>query len=485
MKRLLLGLTVVLFSTQVALGKQKAATLDAAAASGANAAASATETQARMNAMEEMLEANQEQMAEFRAEIKALKEELEAQLPSGHPNASAVAAAVVTTAPAAAGPIAVGPNPIIAAPVVAEEVPVTISNSPGAPLPLEGPNAMPTQTIAGSQALNNVVESIMPGVKLSGVIWLYDYQPFGLGGVHPDLNLYGFHLMLDRDEGRLGFHIEYRMRTTPLRSYFPGPTWAEEAYMKVHVPFGTVKVGEIFKQYGIFTDYSFYGGLPYFDGLKYDPEWGASYEGDNKINDWLSLQHDVQYFRTDARINGSEPGNDVVSDPNSQRRNEFVARVVPRFKLADKVYLAVGPSFERGQETHSSAATNDYWRMGGEATLDVGGMKLYGEVITQNYSGPSFQYLPKVTYATVGVNGNITPWLSAHFNYGQGVYAPQIQNGEPVFRGKAQIIQPGLVFALRKGFSLYTEYTYWPLRPTPGVVNLYDRSLNTELYIAF
>ena len=321
----------------------------------------------------------------------------------------------------------------------------------------------------------------MPGLKISGVVWLYDYQPFGLAGVHPDFNLYGFHLMLDRDTGRLGFHVEYRMRTTPLRSFFPGPTWAEEAYMKVHVPFGIVKVGEMFKQYGIFTDYSFYGGLPYFDGLKYDPEWGVSYEGDNKINDWLSLQHDVQYFRTDARVNGSEPGRDVVSDPNAQRRNEFVARVVLRFKLADKVYLAVGPTFERGQVTHTTFATNDYWRSSGEATLDVSGVKLYGEVIMQNFSGPSFAYLPKVTYATVGLNTNITPWLSTHINYGQGTYSPT--NGVP--RGKEQLIQPGVVFTLGKGFAIYTEYTYWPLRPAPSVVNLFDRSLNTELYIAF
>jgi hypothetical protein len=480
MKRLLLGCTMILFAAQIVFAQQAPASLDAAApAAGAKAVVSMAEMQAQMNAMAELLQANQEQMAEFRAEIKELKEELGTQRGSGAANALAAA----TPGSHAAVPTAVGP---VAAPTeVAERVPVTISNSPGAPLPLEGPNGVPQTGGPASAKLDQMVESVMPGLKMSGVVWLYDYQPFGLAGTHPDFNLYGFHLMLDRDTGRLGFHVEYRMRTTPLRSFFPGPTWAEEAYMKVHVPFGTVKVGEIFKQYGIFTDYSFYGGLPYFDGLKYDPEWGVSYDGDNKINDWLSLQHDVQYFRTDARVNGSEPGRDAVSDPNAQRRNEFVARVVPRFKLADKVYLAVGPSFERGQVTHTAFATNDYWRTGGEATLDVGGVKLYGEVIMQNFNGPSFAYLPKVTYTTVGVNTNITPWLSTHINYGQGVYSPTAQEGEPLLRGKEQIIQPGLVFTLGKGFAIYTEYTYWPLRPTPGTVNLFDRSLNTELYIAF
>jgi hypothetical protein len=332
----------------------------------------------------------------------------------------------------------------------------------------------------------------MPGVKLSGVVWLYDYQPFALPGPREDFNLYGAHLMLDRDVGVVGFHVEYRMRTDKLRPFFTSPDWAQQAYMDVHVPFGVVKAGEIYKQFGIFTDYSFYGGLTYFDGIKYDPEWGVSYEGSNKLTDRISLDHDVQFFRN-SQINGSLEGRDVVSDPNAHRENEFVARVVPRFQLTDKIYLAVGPSFERGQVTHTVAGTflptNDYWRVGGEATLDVGTFKLYGEVIRQNYSGPFYAYLPKVTYATVGINSNIyhIPWLSTHINYGQGNYTtPEGSVGVyGVPRGKEQMIQPGLVFTLGKGYAIYEEYNYWLQKPVPGTANLFDRSLNTELYISF
>src|SRR5262249_5799289 len=147
-------------------------------------------------------------------------------------------------------------------------------------------------------------------------------------------------------------------------------------------------------------------------------------------SNWLSLQHDIQYFRADARVNGSEPGRDVVSDPNARRRNEFVARVVPKFKLAGKTYLSVRPSFERGQATHTAFATNDYCRSVREATLDIAGVKLFGEVIRKNFNGPSFAYLPKATYATAGLNTNITPWLSTHINYGQGVYSPTVQSNK-------------------------------------------------------
>jgi hypothetical protein len=469
MKRILLSLAIALCATQMVFAQQKPASLTSDTEAGANATVSMTEMQEQMNSMAATLQANQEQMAELRAEIKELK------------------AMVNTANRAAEAPPGAPANVVVAQPPAESITPTTGATAPTASVASAAggdPDPHAPQTAGPVTApLNNMVESVMPGLKISGVVWLYSYEPLGLPGSNPSFDLYGLHLMLDRHtDGPIGFHVEYRLRTTKLRSFFTGPTWAQQAYMDVKVPGGTLKLGEVYKQYGIFTDYSFYGGLPYFDGLKYDPEWGASYEGDNKLTDRVSLAHDIQYFRTDARVNGSEPGRDVVSDPTAHRLNEFVARVVPTVKLTDKIALGVGPSFEVGQVIHTAAATNDYWRFGGEATLDVGPVKLYGEVIRQNFNGPSFAYLPKVTYATVGLNSNITPWLSTHINFGQGNYSPGA--GLPV-RGQEQIIQPGLVFNLAKGYAIYTEYTYWPLHPTPGVTNFFDRSFNTVFYIAF
>jgi hypothetical protein len=144
MKRLLLGFTIVLFSTQAALGQQKTAALDAAPASGANGATSTIEMQDQMNAMEEMLQANQEQMVEFRTEIKELKAELDAQLTRGHRNALTAA----TPVSAAIGPTVAGPSVVATVPEVAKD-PVTISGSAGAPLPPEGPNGVPQTGGAG------------------------------------------------------------------------------------------------------------------------------------------------------------------------------------------------------------------------------------------------------------------------------------------------------------------------------------------------
>ena len=446
------------------------------------------ELKQQLKEQQQKVELLEEQM-KGQTDARAVSSAAPAALTASTPSIGLAAPPIATPSPAA---VAAASSSSAAPTAVLSSAPVTISSLPGSPAPAAGPNGVPQTEVAGSAGLDRMVESVMPGVKLSGVIWLYDYQPFALPGTREDFNLYGVHLMLDRDTGRVGFHVEYRMRTDKLRPFFTGPDWAQQAYMDVHVPYGIVKAGEVYKQFGIFTDYSFYGGLTYFDGIKYDPEWGVSYEGSNKLDDRVSLDHDIQFFRN-SQINGSLEGRDVVSDPTSHRENEFVARVVPRFQLADKIYFAIGPSFERGQVTHTVAGTflptNDYWRTGVEATLDLGPTKLYGEVIRQNYNGPFYAYLPKVTYGTVGINTPIyhLPWLSTHINYGQGDYFTPAGDVGPygVPRGKEQIIQPGLVFTLGKGYAIYEEYNYWLQKPTPGTAALFDRSLNTELYIAF
>lgn len=435
-------------------------------------AASMLAMEERLNWMEENLRAYQDEVQRLRAEIQTLRESFavntaENQPAEGDEEGPAYLTAAVSTKSATAN-AAVPANPV-AAP------------DPAAPSP---------QTSGPSSALEKMVESVMPGLKMSGVIWLYDYKPFSLPGTRSNFDLYGLHLKLDRDTGPVGFHVEYRMRTTKLRSFFPSPTWLQEGYLKFKVPGGTLKAGEIYKQFGIFTDYAFYGGLPYFDGIKYNPEWGVSYEGTNRISERVSLEHDLQYFRTDSRINGSITGNDIVSDPTGRRRNEFVARFVPHLKLSDTVGFSFGPSFEVGQVSRQSVDVSSYWRVGGEATLDIGPAKFYGEVIKQNYDydqgklarnpGISSYYadLPKVTYSTIGLNVPFNRWVSTHINYGQGNY-------DTPGRRKEYMMQPGLVFTLGDGYAVYVEYEYWVRRAGPSNKSFFDRSLNTAFYISF
>lgn len=446
----------------------------APAAAPATPAASMLAMEERLNWMEENLRAYQDEVQRLRSEMQTLK-------------ASFAVEALEKDNPEVAGTAA---PPYLTAAVSTEAAPASVAPPATSPSAAPDPAAPTPQTPGPASGMERMVQSIMPGLKMSGVIWLYDYKPFSLPGTRSNFDLYGLHLKFDRDEGPVGFHVEYRMRTTKLRSFFPSPTWLQEGYLKFKVPGGTLKAGAIYKQFGIFTDYAFYGGLPYFDGIKYNPEWGASYEGTNQLSERVSLEHDLQYFRTDARVNGSIAGNDIVSDPTGRRRNEFVARLVPHLQLTDQVAFSFGPSFEVGQVSRQAVDVSSYWRIGGEATLDVGPAKFFGEVIKQNYDydqaklaanpGISSYYadLPKVTYTTLGMNVPFNRWVSTHINYGQGNY-------DTPGRRKEYMMQPGLVFTLGDGYAVYLEYQYWIRKAGPNAKSFFDRSLNTAFYISF
>lgn len=359
-----------------------------------------------------------------------------------------------------------------------------IANKTPEPVPAEtsvAKNSVPGSPVEpksdqDSKSKSTIVESVLPGVKLSGNVLLYAYSPFRLEGAKPSFDLYSAGVNLDRETDKLGFHIEFRFRSTKFRPFFDGSSWVQEAYVKSKVPGGTIKIGRIYKQLGIFSDYSFYGDLPYFDGLKYNPEWGASYEGENKINSRLSFQHFVQFFRTDSRNNGSLFGRDVVSDPNSRRRNEVVLRGVPKIQLSEKASLAIGGTFERGQVSRLLEKNNNtYRRTAAEATLTIGQATLFSEVIRQKFDGTRFADLPNVTYTNVGGNYDFKKF-SVHVNYSQGNY-------DSPGRRKESIIQPGFVVPLGKGFSLYNEYNYWVT--DGGRRSIFDRSMNTVLIFSF
>jgi hypothetical protein len=356
---------------------------------------------------------------------------------------------------------------------LSEEVRVLRASPAGTVEPTAGASIeRPQAPAAERREEKNAVESVLPGVKLGGTVWLYSYNPFRVAGARSSFDLYGAWLNLDRESERFGFHVEYRVRTTRLRSFFPGPTWMEQAYVKTKAPGGVIKVGQIYKQLGIFSDGSFYGGLMYFDGLKYNPEWGASYEGKTALGKRASTDHYFQYFQTDSRINGSYPGRDVVSDPDSRRRNVVMVREVPRFKINDKIELAMGASGERGEVSRKfEADRNTYRRAVAEASLTVGNLKLFGEALRQTFDGPRFADLPRVTYTAAGGDYRFSSRVSAHFNYSQGNYdAPN--------RRKESILQPGVVIGLGRGYSLWAEYAYWRREGEERTKTIFDRSLN-------
>ena len=141
---------------------------------------------------------------------------------------------------------------------------------------------------------------------LHGGAYLWHYQP-NLPGSKPDSSLYYAWLAFDAKADDFGFYFEPHFRDSKLRPFFNSDFWVQEIYASWTVPYslGTLKAGKTYSRLGRFWDGSFYGNLPYFDGLKLDPDIGFSLENTAKAGDGLSIEYSAQYFTNDGRTNGS------------------------------------------------------------------------------------------------------------------------------------------------------------------------------------
>ena len=191
---------------EVARASGAVPTEEPALAPPATPAASMLAMEERLNWMEENLRAYQDEVQRLRSEIRTLKVRFAIEpVPEDSLEVAETAPPYLT---AAVSTIAAEPGVAVLSSTVADP----------------GPTAPALQTPGPATGMERMVESIMPGLKMSGVIWLYDYKPFSLPGTRSNFDLYGLHLKLDREVGPVGFHVEYRMRTTKLRSFFPSPT---------------------------------------------------------------------------------------------------------------------------------------------------------------------------------------------------------------------------------------------------------------------
>ncbi len=313
-------------------------------------------------------------------------------------------------------------------------------------------------------------------VSFGGDVYLFQYVPMGVPGAQPRFELYAFSALVDGHHGRWGFHADYRFRTNKLRSYYPGNTWLQEGYVSYRTPFGRIKAGSFYRRVGLFWDDSFFGNIEYFDGLMLDPEFGVGFEGGHKFSGHLGSEYSLQYFSTDAGINGSLPGRDFVSEPGAHARNDVTMRFAPVWKFDRRTSLTIGGSFATGAIDRTNGPHNQRTQLAADATLKVGPWMAYGEILRQTVSGAVVLPPQDAAYTLAG-----TRWARGRFqprlNFSQGNYHGL--NGRREF-----IIQPGMTIKLADGFSFIYEYDYWrsisPLEKTT-----LDRSLNFVLHYHF
>jgi len=326
---------------------------------------------------------------------------------------------------------------------------------------------------------------------MHGGAYLWHYQPF-LEGAKPDTSLYYAWLSLSAKFDDFGFYFEPHFRDTNLRPFFNSNFWVQEIYASWKVPWGlgTLKAGKEYNRQGRFWDGSFYGNLPYFDGLKLDPDIGFSLENTVPACKDLSVEYSAQYFTNDGRTNGSLVGGagprDTIGDTTSRERNIFTFRVAPTYKISDDVSVTLGVSAmheEANFDTNPPATPpNDMvGRYTIEGALNIGPAVLYGEYTVQ--SGHHV-----LNYPVAGVLSDHNRYVMAGAEYKWDLFTFRYNYSLADYhidtRVRETFHMPAIVAAVHKHLSVWLEYVYWR-QDVPGHDSFMDRSANIVLDIHF
>ena len=275
------------------------------------------------------------------------------------------------------------------------------------------------------------------------------------------------------DKTKIGAHVDFRFRDgeESFRSFYESNAWLWEAYAWVQTgPDTKVKAGKIWHRFGVDWDGSWYGNVPYFDGWKLDPDWGASLE--TKF-DVLHTNADAflqAYFAQD-RVNGSIPGADAESNVgNGHEKPSLNARLVPTWTLPGGSTLAVGASAMIGQiaidgrddETVAAGALDATWTKGPwKAVAEI--MASSGERNPTNYvtGGPSDQSQLWLVGASRTIGPVTLRGIVSHGRYDD-------PGGEQV------LYLTGATIAITKNVDLYLEYVKWDTKSGNGRVPYED-----------
>lgn len=326
-------------------------------------------------------------------------------------------------------------------------------------------------------------------LDVHGGAYLWYYAPF-IGGGSPSLSLYFANVVIDAKYEPLvngsksiplGFHVEPRVGDTRLRAFFPSNIWVQEVYGWV-TPMDelTIKAGKVYTRFGKFWDGSFYGNLPYFDGLKLSPDFGVSAEVAARAKERVRYNAYLQYFANDGVTNGSLPGRDTVSVAMARKRHEVIARVEPVFQIGDTASITLGLSGQYFRADLPMGEEN-VERYGGDVTVSpIKGLSIYGDYAYQHGRHV-------VDYPTMGMASGKNHYLLAGAEYAASRVTARINYSYVDYSDvdtHESLIQPGIVLALHSRASLYLEYVYWTSTAGSTTTKL-DHSGNATLYMSF
>lgn len=371
-----------------------------------------------------------------------------------------------------------------------EPTPPVPSTPPAHPTSPEVPAPPPE---VKSDAKPDAAQAAKPpqfALDIHGRAYIWYYVP--LTGGSPDLRLYYANLVLDAKyevlvNGSksipLGFHVEPRFRDTKLRSFFPSNTWVQEVYGWVQPSDSIkIKVGKVYTRFGKFWDGSFYGNLPYFDGLKLSPDFGVSAEITARPKEKFRYDAYVQYFANDGVTNGSLPNRDTVSVADARKRHEMIFRAEPKYQINDTASVLLGLSAQYFRaELPAPLGNQNVERFGADLTVSPAkGLSIYGDY--------AYQLGRHVTdYPLMAASSRHSHYLLAGAEYVRGRFTGQFNYSHVNYsdlKNTESMIHPGVILKLHDHASLYFEYVYWT-STGGGTTTKLDHSGNVILNLSF
>ncbi|HXS15634.1 MAG TPA: hypothetical protein VN764_00510, partial [Polyangiaceae bacterium] len=277
-----------------------------------------------------------------------------------------------------------------------------------------------------------------------------------------------------------GLYFEPRLTTEKMRSYYDSLAWVQQAYAFAQMGGLTLKVGKIYKQLGLFWDNSFYGNIQVYEGLKFDPNSGASLEG--SWGKQLGIEVSAQYFVVDGYLNSSLSGRDTLSIPGARRRNIVAGRVQPFYQPLPQLRLQFGLSGE-SFVADLPDERNQVQRVAADVRLQAKALGLWGEVLHQ--FGESVNAFPDAGDPTASppVPGRASAsntYLLAGVEYDLKWFVPRYNISIADYQDldvREVLHLWGVTCPFHAHGSLYVEYAWWD-RFSPQGRTSYDRSIN-------
>lgn len=256
----------------------------------------------------------------------------------------------------------------------------------------------------------------------------------------------------------LGGHVDCRFREQDrFRTFYSGQVWTYEAYAYLAIPdFGTIKAGQIQNRFGSDWGGLFWGTTAFFNGIKYDPDYGMSWEGSQPVNERLKVDHYCQFFFHEDNVNGSISGADPESVPGFTERNRGVVRLVPTWTHDNGATTALGLSGLVGQIDSRRLDISDQvisgWAV--DVTHTVGPLKLIGEGM-QTYG-----VFSPVRFTSGGPSDRLTNLL-AEAQYVMGPFTHRASHSISIDEnpyGMLSMWTIGTKIAATKDVDIYCEY---------------------------